>query len=293
MTSFAAFMMVWHLLVFNPQLFPFPGNPPQASYTGPGDITAGAVAWYGLRAYSRATRGTRAANVCIPADAACADLSTDATTGDLVITTIGGSSCASVTCTVKILYDQTVGGACTGGSCDAVASGTISQRAVLTTSCVGSLPCMTWTASSLQMNSALSADTVNQPHTWSAIGKRTGSFTTFAPLVGIISALSSLGFKDSADTAYVSAGAALTGTATDNTIHALQGMLNGASSKLMVDGSTTTGAGGSNVVGTNLCFGQCAAIPLTGISFEGGLWAGDQSANFTAMNSNQHTYWGF
>jgi hypothetical protein len=32
---------------------------------------------------------------------------------------------------------------------------------------------------------------------------------------------------------------------------------------------------------------------LLGNFFEGGVWAGDQSANNSAMNSNQHTYWGF
>jgi hypothetical protein len=63
-------------------------------YTGPGDIAPGAKAWWGLRAYSAAKRGTRAVNVCNVSDVACVDFNTDATTGTLVIT-VGGATARS------------------------------------------------------------------------------------------------------------------------------------------------------------------------------------------------------
>ncbi len=260
------------------------------AYVGPGDITSGAVAWYGLRAYSLATRGTKAVNVCIPADAACADLSTDATTGALVITTIGGSSCASVTCTVKLLYDQTTGSNCSG-ICDA-GQNTIALRPVFTTSCIGSLPCMTWTASSTVFSSS-GAATISQPFSMSAVGKRTANFTSYGSLGGIFTGGVQLVFNNSADTALVYGGTLGTPVAaTDNVVHALNGMLNGASSKLQVDSTLGTLSAGTTGIADTLCIGACNNA-LTGISTEFGFWSGDQSANFTAMSNNQHTYWGF
>src|SRR5260221_661617 len=63
-----------------------------ASYTGPGDIVSGAVGWWGLRAYNAASRGNPLANVCtvIATIDTCLDFSSDATTGSLLIVTIGG-----------------------------------------------------------------------------------------------------------------------------------------------------------------------------------------------------------
>jgi len=63
-------------------------------YTGPGDVVSGAAAWYGVRAYSAATRGNPALNLCNVNDATCSDVSTDASTGNLSFGgTIGGQSC--------------------------------------------------------------------------------------------------------------------------------------------------------------------------------------------------------
>ncbi len=63
-------------------------------YTGPGNVASGATAWWGLRAYTSATRGNALINACNVADAACADLSSDATSGALTIPTIGGTACS-------------------------------------------------------------------------------------------------------------------------------------------------------------------------------------------------------
>jgi hypothetical protein len=56
-----------------------------ASFTGLGDIVPGAIGYWGLRAYSSATRGTAAVRISRP-DTTQTDLLTDATTGALITT---------------------------------------------------------------------------------------------------------------------------------------------------------------------------------------------------------------
>jgi hypothetical protein len=77
---------------FNIGLGPFlPGG----GYQGPGDIVSGATEWYGLRAYSSADRGNKLINACNIADAACADISSDASTGKLTnFASVGGTTCS-------------------------------------------------------------------------------------------------------------------------------------------------------------------------------------------------------
>jgi hypothetical protein len=83
-------------------------KPPAAAYKGPDDVTTWQAFW-SLRAYSAATRGTKLANVCNSTggvDVGCADMLSDAVTGNLVSATISGITCPGANCTVKTLYDQ-------------------------------------------------------------------------------------------------------------------------------------------------------------------------------------------
>ena len=267
-----------------------------ASYTGPGDVTSGALAWWGLRAYSSATRGTKAANVCNVADVACADLSTDASTGALIITTIGGSSCSIVTCTVKTLYDQSGGTNCTGSvACD-LTQATIGNRPTLVVSCVSSLPCMAWT-SGQSLVSVNVASTLSDPYTMSVVGERTAGFTTYSDLIGDVGGNGQLLFTNSANTGMLFAGSlALTATANDSVFNAMQGLVTimpeVTSAKLYINGTLTTGQSNAASISDGLCMGKCnngGTVSTT----EGGFWAGDKSVNFSTMNSNQRTYWGF
>ena len=83
------------------------GSPP--SYTGPGDVVSGAVAWWGLRAYNGTYAASlgKLANICTPLDAVCADVNSD-TSGNFNLSGTGALLCNNSTsiCTVKILYDQ-------------------------------------------------------------------------------------------------------------------------------------------------------------------------------------------
>lgn len=279
------------------QMFPGPGTPAKivVAYVGPGDVSSGAAAWWGLRAYSTATRGNKAANVCIPSDAACADLVTDVATGALIIPMIGGSSCGVVLCTVKTLYDQTGNTNCNGVTCD-VTQATIANRPTLTLNCLGStLPCMTWSGS----QTLLSANATNalhpQPFSVSGVGQRTGSFTSYGDILGTSGGSIQLAYNNSANTALLYAGnLSLTATAADSSFHAIQGLLNGVSSILYIDGSSTSGnPGGTSFPSVEfMCVGTCGN-PTTGKSTEGGVWFSDTSANFSALNANQRAYWGF
>ena len=114
-----------------------------AGYSGPGDVVTGAVAWYGLRAYNAASLGNAAVNVCNSTggvDVLCQDFLTNATTGALVIATIGGVSCGVAPCTIKIWYDQSGFLNCSSAACN-ITQATIADRYTLVLNCLGTLPC--------------------------------------------------------------------------------------------------------------------------------------------------------
>lgn len=261
---------------------------PAAAYAGPGDIVAGATAWYGLRAYSTADRGNRLLNVCNVADVACADLSSDATTGALVIGTIGGSSCSNVTCTIKTMYDRS-------GNGNDITQATIGTRPTLVVSCVNSLPCSQFSGSQFLSGSSISK---SQPITISTVAIRTGSFSAFSALVSLhrTGDVTTLDFFSSANNASIYSGSVLSAAALDNAWHALQGIFNGGSSAVNVNNSVTSGAAGSGGTDGGIAFGANPTFlndKLTGKITEGGYWPIAFSAgNQTAMCNNQFTYWG-
>lgn len=263
------------------------GAPP--AYSGPGDVVSSALMWWGLRAYSAATKGNVAINVCNVADVACADLSTDATSGALTISTIGGSSCAIVSCTIKTLYDQT------GNGYD-LTQATIANRPVLTINCIGSLPCMTGNGTSTAIANTTNLGGVT-PITHSVVAERTGNTSADNTIIssngGLIQGL----FDNTADNVEIYQGGTLpTAPATDNAFHALQYVYNSASSVISVDGSATNvDTGVSNVAATNQSMFSVTAANFCACKItEAGLWGsafdGTQQSN---MSSNQHSYWGF
>jgi len=267
----------------------FPHAVTSASFVGPLDIASGAMACYSLRACSAALRGTKAVNLCDASDAHCADALTDATTGNLIIPT-SNPNCSSSGCTVKTRYDQTGGNACGGSSCD-ITQATIASRPTLTVNCVGgTLPCLTWSGS--QVLVAANAVSFSQPVTMSSVGERTGG--SFGNTFGLDNGAEQIGFGTGTNSAFIYAGSLLANTSVpDNAFHALQGLFNSTSSVLYVDGVTTSGdAGSPGSSGNKMCEGNCNNA-LTGLSVESIIWLSDQSANFSALNSNQHTYWGF
>lgn len=259
-----------------------------ATYTGPGDIATYSV-WWGLTAYSTATRGTKAVNVCNVADVACGDLSTDATTGLLTITTIGGSSCAIVTCTCKTIYDK-------------VGTNDITQPAEGTrpvfnptggpnnnAACVfspGRVSFMTASISSL-----------SQPWSLNCVVNRTGSTTSFNAVVTDHSTAFGLFFNNAVNQANLYGGSSFNATANDNAWHSIGGMVNNGTNaaSLVPDGSSTLGTTGTGTMGTVVDMGS----QLGGANFfdgrisECGLLSGDQSSLFASISTNRHSVLGF
>jgi hypothetical protein len=269
-------------------------------FVGAGDTVAGAAAYWGLRAYTTATRGNKLLNVCNSTggvDVGCADLFSDATTGILASATVSGITCPGANCTVKIAYELTGNTGCIGGLPCNVSQNTVATRPTLSSSCVGSNPCIVCHGTT----SALASGSVNsstaQPYTLSSVAKRTGSFTA---LQSAIAAGSNavLGFGGSANTSLLFGGSSFTAAATDSAFHAMQGVVNNTSSVLTTDGVDQTGTAGTNATGTASFFlcddGFGGSDAMTGQLLEAGLWSsGFTSGQRTSMNSNQHSTWGF
>jgi hypothetical protein len=270
------------------------------TFTGAGDLSlTGIQAYWGLRAFTSATRGNKLINACNSTggvDVGCGDMFSDATTGILVSATISGITCPGANCTVKTIYDNSGQTFCTPGACD-LTQATVSQRPTLGISGLNSLPCMQFTAgsntflaNSVNYNTVQAGAITAQPFTVSYVAVRTSGVAymdAFASGAGV-----QAGFDTTANKVFVYAGSNLpTATATDGVFHAVQTIWNGASSVLYVDGSSTTTAStpGTNSLGITLSIGGSSSL-LTGCVAEVSLWnAAFSGANNSTMNTNQHS----
>lgn len=267
------------------------------TYIGPGDVVPGAIFWGGLRAYSSASRGTKAVNVCLPADTACSDFFSDATTGQLVITTISGSSCdnSTVICTVKTVYDQT------GNGKDFTNAGGVYPRIIFRVNCSGSLPCMEFTMTGNASGACNSSFySTAQPYTIVGPMQRTGDFSALSLIfsadnVGLSAGGVIYGYT-SPNTAAIFSTSPITAAMTDSAFHSLIGIFNGVSSSIVVDSTATTGNPGTATLQTTACIGRTfnANYGLIGYGFETGVWASAfNSTQYGNMNTNIHSFWGF
>jgi hypothetical protein len=267
-------------------------------FAGPGDVVAGALAWWGLRAYSAAKAGTKAANICNAGDAACADVNTLANGNFDVVTAQGAPlNCGGTggTCTIKTLYDQSGAINCTT-ACD-ITGGLPAARPTLIFNCIGTRPCAAFVATDRLLNSGY-VPTNAQPFTASMVADRTGALTAFGATMAS-AALVQLGFGVAANLVGQYAGIAIVNAAAaDNTTHAIQHIVNGASGQMYIDGTSTavSGSPGPSSIATSLAIGSASDLsnPFTGNFHEGGWWAGAfTGGQLSSMNSNQHAYWGF
>ena len=286
-------------------------------YTGPGNInTTNAIAWWGLRAYTSALANAGATTTPVM-DVRGVTTTTSCTiyllgngTGGLDFTTAGaggiGNQCllgattfctsTNASCTVSKLYDQTVGSLCTG-SCNLLQA-TSTLQPTLTFNCIGSLPCLTFTATSFFMETNGYLGTAYaQPFSVSAIIERTSNFTTYSEAMTNADH-PAIGWANVASQAWLNGGAAAitVSTIADSAFHVMNGLYNGTgtSSILYIDGTSHTGSTGTGPMqAAQFCIGGNCSGGFIGNWTEGGWWHGDESANFATINSNQHTYWGF
>lgn len=273
-----------------------------ASYTGPGDIV-GFTAWYGLRAYSSTTTGRQAVNLRNTSTAETCDFKTVAAGGLDVASSCSGSSngtslssfCSGGggSCAVTKLYDQTQGNACTGStSCDMTQSTAANQPAIVV-SCVNSLPCLQITTTSIKITSPNNMVPATGNVSLSCVGNRvvSGGTTSFRCIEEDLQAGNK--YLATSNTWTLTRSGSINITANDNTWHAANGVINGASSVSNVDGTEGTGT----ITGTTAAGGpQIEEITANGTadSAEAGFLdnAFFSSGNRTSLCQNQQAYYG-
>lgn len=286
----------------NAWLAQVPASGPPA-YTGPGDVvTSGWVSWSGWRAFSAAiaAAGTqKLGNVTRASDSHSCDFIV-ATSGGVGLSancSSGGDNgetlaawSASTTLTVNTKYDQT------GNSADYTSGG--GNQPTLTISCnVTALPCTSSTTDTHNLTIA-TISAVSTPYTVSAVSERTGTNGLFQQIWhggGTGNSSEQVGYTSSANTIFIG-GNEISASATDGTQHVINGVLNGSSSVLNIDGTETTGTTSASGTSTTWCimeYNCSGAAGLIGdISEIGVNSTALSSGNRTALCHNQRIYYG-
>lgn len=263
-----------------------------AAYTGPGDVTTGWLDWYGMRAFSAASRGANLINVCLPSDTACADFASDATTGNLPFSfTISATACNNSTtiCTIKTFYDQ-------GSAAHNLTQATISDRFTLVVSCVSSLPCAGGSSSGSVGNYASASGNSNaQPYSLSAVFAETTNNGDSLDALDTNGGFFAIGFASNGlPRIYAGTQATAGSSQVGNGPIAINGTLNGASSSLNWNGNLTSSLNAGTQGMGNVALG-ILSYPFSG---DTGKWyeAGVNSNGLTTtvlgnVCHNQASYW--
>jgi hypothetical protein len=287
-----------------------------AAYSGPCDVVSSPIAWWGLRACSgtQASAGattTKVLDVAGSSTGSCTIFLKGDGTGNLDFSTAGaggiGNQCllgATTFCTVTNtsclalkLYD--LSGATNCGvltvACP-LTQGTTALQPTLTFNCLNTtLPCLTFVRASNQtLVNSNSVASVVPVWTVSFVAERTGSLTSFNDVY--TTAGVQIGFNNANSGQFFAGNVVnITGVA-DNAFHAIQAIDNNASSIFYVDGTSNGSLNtGNSTQQTNYTIGSNGGgNSLDGKWTELGIWgSGFTAPNQSAMNSNQHTYWGF
>ncbi len=282
--------------------FPGPGSTIGLTYTGPGDVfgTANAKAWYSCaRAFNGAFAVTTGA-ICDIVDtatgaASCtmhiksngfADLTSLSCAGGTVNVTTFCTVTHAAGCSVTKMYNQVA-----PGTCDVVQATLASMPLLLLSSTpTGTLPAVQASGSVGTMQTA-TCTSINPPIVMSGVIDRT-SGTTIIPMIGA-SGGAGLGFNTTG-VAMVTGGTPLNGTAANSAWHAVNGLVNGASGAINVDGAETLGNTSTGGVGANaLRVARVASLSGTVILAEVGMWGDTQTAaqrNSLCHNQASATY---
>lgn len=283
-------------------------------YTGPGDLIAGAIGWWGLRAYSAATIGTKAIQLIASSDTGLTGNTSDFVTladGSLDVASIAAFLAANPgkTLYVKTLYDQT------GNGFDLTSfAQTNNYVPKFQLAGLGALPVILQDNSNMNLTSGLDAApriTAASPITIVAVVNSTspggqlgfelneeagnadrvyGQFNFGGTHPDTINLQESV-----ATTFYVSSHMACT----DSSWHSIAAVYNAASSVGYVDGSGTAFASAVALPSHSTyqfgAFGSAyGSSSMIGKGVECGLWPSAFSATQTAaINANQRAYWGF
>jgi hypothetical protein len=264
------------------------------TYVGPGNVVSSWLAWYGLRAYSAAYATGSNPAIDIQDQAGANPLTVNIlANGNLDVASINTWVTAHSVTTIKIskVYDQS------GNARHATQSSLGAMPTLVlgpVTGLTASRPAMHFAAASTQTLVFATAVTQAQPLSMSSVYQRTNVNTGFFNT--LIADSTAVGFllPPGTNLAGEFAGSSVSVAAADNAFHKIQGLLNGASSALFLDGTNTgsLSAGASGFTGTLAIGNDTSSRYLDGYICEVGAIGGDKSANFAALDSNQHSYWG-
>jgi hypothetical protein len=253
------------------------------TYQGPGDILPGALAWYGLRGYAATYSGK-----CIDiSDASGSNFQTiNIVANRLDVASVAFWSGIFGQPYINVWWDQT------GNNVRLdpfTPSG--SHRPMLVLNVLSGYPVARFSSANNTALTNSTGFTQAQPFFVSWVALKTGS-NPFSYVVTDSSLAVVSGFGFSLNHIIMYAGSAASVSATDNTFYAVQQNFNGnTTSDMMIDGAlssglspSTSGMSGQIYVGT----GDPVTDTFDGDILELGIWAGNQSANEAALNSNQH-----
>lgn len=259
--------------------------PPVVTYQGPGDIVAGAVGWWGLRAYSSAqTTGSQAAIDIVKTSDGSAPMTINIlSTGALDVATIAGLGYGV---SVTKWYDQT-------GNGQDLTQSTLANMPVLTLSAIGALPTLTLIGTK-SFTKTLFTET--QPATVTAftrcIDTTAGTQTVFTCTSYAMTLDNGQPLGGPIAPQMVGSGGSLSGYPKSiNTWYAIAGLYNSTSSDFRFDGTSVA----TGDVGTGAPSNQTITVGGTLSNFnvcEIGTWQSTFSGQFGNMSTNQHTYWG-
>jgi hypothetical protein len=265
----------------------FSAAPSGAAYTGPGDIASGAYAWYGLRAYTAAYAAAHG-NVIRVCDSTGANFVTITANTDGTITPPGPTACGGNACTlVDTLYDQT-------GNGHHLTQTTNANRPTFNGTGVFSMNVSGGFSGNYVVNSSI---TLSQSPGWSVSSVANRVTSTGGNCQYVVNGNSGAGFGSVDATGDVSMSAsAASGRSSNvvllNTIFSGQMNFIGAGSVIYLNATPTTVTSGPMAFAGDPLYLMSYTTDVTKIT-EVGLWASDQSSFFSALNTNQHTFWGF
>jgi len=278
------------------------GGSPPAGYTGPGDVTSGFADWGGFRAYTSAFAATQgpiatvvdvanAANSCIlyVGTNGFADMSRLSCVGNTVsVTTFCTVTHAS--CRVTKLYNQVA----SGNDWDQATLANMPDFVISPTGITAGKVGMTCSSARSTLMITGSSAGLSQPYTVSMVANRT---TTQASIRGGLMFTSGgavrLGYSSNANTFFQYAGGALNdfGTSSNNAWYGLQGVFDGASSLINVNG-TNTATNNPGTTGTSSNIGICSSS--SGDFMDGYiLEIGTKAGSVGAIGANQQSAWGY
>jgi hypothetical protein len=258
-------------------------------YQGPGDI-ATAVMWWGIRAYSLASVGTKAIRLRRDSDQSESDFNT-VTGGGLDIAAITAFK-STANLFITKLYAQ-------AGSIDLQQTTSANQLGLSLTGGPGGKPTITAASGSTQyLQTASTPSAVSQPYTFSMVAYP----VTLGADMNAGGGVGNIGvsvFQNSAapNTLRLYGGnIQLSVTAADSAWHACNGYVTDPNSIFEVDGTTSStgdtafgGVGYNNPPGVYL--GTSAG--WNGNLAEMGIFSGGSQATLDAFNANQRSFYGF